>query len=125
MDIQVHEMMCACVETEKLTVDHMRNPRHRMPIGGVAFCKCPDDVSFREAACYVGIIIDIFIIVKINKIMFLDRPVRSKNSHGKAKRDDETRGSRGCRGCDASFFHYKQRPVRLCKGANPAFLFLK
>ena len=88
VNIKIHQMVPARVEPEEFAIDHVRDPGERVPVGGMAFCKGPDDIFQREAGFYVRVIENVFIVVEIDEIVFLDRPVGTKRRRRQEQRDE-------------------------------------
>ena len=57
-------------QSEKLTIEHVRNRRERMPVVRMNVCERPDDILPRHAALDLTIFADVGRIVVINKAIF-------------------------------------------------------
>jgi len=59
-------MMTACVETENLAVQGMRQPRQRMPVRLLRCAESPCDILPAQSRVHMGIVDDVVEIIQIN-----------------------------------------------------------
>src|SRR5438309_3695232 len=55
MEHEIGQMMSARIQAVELAIDHMRNPRQRMPVRRVNMPEGPDNSIHAEAPHYLGI----------------------------------------------------------------------
>ena len=62
------------VKAIQLDVQHVGEPRHRMPIVGMVTCECPDKVFEAEPGIHMDVSGDVIVVVKIDEIIELQIP---------------------------------------------------
>jgi hypothetical protein len=90
------EQMCAGVPSEQLHIDHVRDPRQRMPIGLVDMCEGPLNARPRETTEHVRIVRDITRVIEIDEYVRADLDVNCEDKD-KQCRYDEKAGARSGR----------------------------
>ena len=69
MKKNIHEMMRARIQSEKLNIEHMREPCQGMPVRGMCCAKRPIESLKRNPFFYMLVIKDVIIIIKVHKVM--------------------------------------------------------
>src|SRR5690242_8040591 len=72
---------------KKLSVQHQRQPRERMPVGVLATSESPLDIRPIEAAEHMGIGEEIDVIVIINESIVPNWKINSQVGHGQQQTD--------------------------------------
>src|SRR5580658_7432769 len=67
MEQDTGKMMSAGFQSIQLAIQHMRNPRHRMPVIGVKMSKGPDNPMNGQSLLDNGILIHVIIVIKIDE----------------------------------------------------------
>ena len=68
MECKIHDVMGIGIKPEKATVEHMRNPRERMPVAGFEGAERPGDVLQRRSGNNVRIVRNVeFVVVAYEK----------------------------------------------------------
>ena len=88
-------MMPAGPQPENLTVQHMGQPRQRMPVVGIRVGESPDDGIECNTVLNMGIFVHVFIVVIIDKIKSLHLPVRSCGDKDEQQGDNNERLQKG------------------------------
>ncbi len=65
----VGQMMAARFQIIKLAIQHVRQPRERMPVGSVKRRNRPGNASARQARLDMRILIDVVIVVEVNEFV--------------------------------------------------------
>jgi hypothetical protein len=84
---KVGQVMFTGVQTEKLAVEHMRKPGHRMPVSNIRKPKGPFNALARQTGLYVLVLIHIQAIIETYKVMMAHLPVNNSGSNNKKKAD--------------------------------------
>jgi hypothetical protein len=82
---QIHNMVRAGVQSEKLDIEHVRQPRHRMPIREIAGRHGPFRGRERESALYFGVLVDIAGIVEAEERVM---PYGGEDEHRNRRESD-------------------------------------
>jgi len=69
LEEDVREVMVASVQTVKLTIQHVRQRGERMPVFGMRMRECPDKSVACQAAADLRVLVNVFVVVKINEAM--------------------------------------------------------
>ena len=81
--------MHACVESEQLAVQHMRQPGYRnkagMPIANKSGGECPLDARRRQTGLHLGVLGDIQIVIEAGELM---GPHLEINNEGRDYQED-------------------------------------
>jgi hypothetical protein len=72
---EIRQMMTACLQAIELYICHVGNPGKGMPISRMKMGKRPNDVRYRQAGIHLGVIVNVIVVVDINKQIVLDRPI--------------------------------------------------
>jgi len=92
----VNEMLRAGTRAEQLPVEHVREPRERMPVRGVAAAERPRDAGRHDAAGQMRVVNHVLVVVVIN--VSVPRRGHVEQQRQDRKRDAKmTRGQRGAR----------------------------
>ncbi len=67
MDHDVGQMRRAAVHAEELTIEHVRQPRQRVPVRGVAGDESPHESSTSQSIANVRVVGDVVWIVVVEK----------------------------------------------------------
>jgi hypothetical protein len=112
--VQQHagQVMSPGFQPEQLTVQHVGQPRHRMPVGGVATSQCPPGVCPGQPTGHVRVIQHIHIVIVVDEVMARRRPVKGQghqhqqDSHQPHRKTRPSRhGGGGPRRCGFGFGH--------------------
>ncbi len=71
---EIDKMRAARIDAEELAIEHVRNPRERLPTGEVSVSKSPDDSSRREPAVEMRISYDVGGPIEIDELVAKRRP---------------------------------------------------
>src|SRR5689334_4598552 len=86
MPEEVLTMVHLCIQREPFAIEHMWNPSHRMPVGGLAvqLAKCPFHSFPGEAFLDDSVLVHIVRIIIINKVAIYDATEgsQSKDTEG-------------------------------------------
>ena len=63
----ISEVVSPCPEPVNLTIQHVADPRQRMPVIYLVFRKCPTPSAYREPIRHGWVILDIEIVVEIDE----------------------------------------------------------
>ena len=74
---QTRDVVAAGPEPVNLAVQHVRQPRQRMPIAGVHTRERPLDASQRQASLDARVAADIVRVVKVDESLLCDGPVHA------------------------------------------------
>ncbi|MCG6536373.1 MAG: hypothetical protein L7F78_17130 [Syntrophales bacterium LBB04] len=74
-------MMETRLQSEQLTVQHVRDPSQGMPVACMEGCKGPGNVPSRETRLYVAVLRHVFIVIKTNKFVIVYLPVNGNGSY--------------------------------------------
>jgi hypothetical protein len=74
-------MMQTRLQSEQLTVQHVRDPGQGMPVACMEGCKSPGNVPRRQTRLYVTVFRYVFVVIKINKIVIVHLPVNGNDSY--------------------------------------------
>ncbi len=80
----VRGMMPAGIQTEKLNINHMGQPRHWMPIALMIRCQCPPNAIRCESGGDGGVCIHVIVVIKVNKRVVEDIRVYQQVENGKS-----------------------------------------
>ena len=73
-------MVARRVRAEHLAVEHVRNPRERMPVGAVDLRESPGDCLNVYSTEHMRILGDILRVVEIRKPAIFERPINCNRS---------------------------------------------
>ncbi|MGD0521096.1 MAG: hypothetical protein ABSA48_07550 [Terracidiphilus sp.] len=85
---QIGHMVTAGIFAIKLPVDHVGDPRQRVPVGRMEGCKCPLDALRGYPLLHVAVLHDIVVIVQRNEIVAPHAAVAKCGDH----HEDDTNG---------------------------------
>ena len=83
------ERVLPAVEAEERHVDHVRDPRQRVPVGGVVVREGPGDVRGAQAGRYVRIRDDVVGIVEVDEVVPRDLGVNGEHGEGERGGDQD------------------------------------
>ena len=93
MQRDIGQMVAAGAQSVELAVEHVGEPRERMPIRGVAAGEGPRNPVGRHAALYMRVLINVFIVVVVDE-REIGRPSeddrnrqQEKNANGRCRVD--------------------------------------
>src|SRR6478609_5059262 len=81
--------MAACVHAEELAVDHMRDPRERMPVCRIERGECPSEPRERNTAIHHWIFPDVRGVIERDELMPDYLRVNPKRYHRETQQDQE------------------------------------
>ena len=116
VDDDVGPVVTGRVEAEQLAVQHVRDPRERMPVGGVAGRHRPADVLEADAAPHVAVLAHVVGVVVVHELVEPRRGVDGENGgheqDGEAAPEARRRaaGKVGARGRAGHWAHEVARP---------------
>src|SRR5436309_10870754 len=84
-------MMPRRIETEDLAVEHVRHPRQRMPVRGVARDEGPEHVRGRETAPHVKVLRDVLAVVVIDEVAAEEARIGERRGGREDERDPKPR----------------------------------
>src|SRR5579872_1371182 len=89
---EIGQVMAGRVQSVKLTIKGMREPRERVPVLRISGIKGPDENLPTQSPVYNGIVDDIVLIVKIDKRIVGDRAInsRSPDDQKQARENNQT-----------------------------------
>jgi len=88
MKQEIYKMMRTGIHSEQLTVQHVRYPCQRMPVGGVKGGTRPNEVVRRQSFLNMKVISDIFSVIKKDEVKIFNIPESKKRATDK-KKDNE------------------------------------
>src|SRR5262249_2268098 len=88
---RVDQMMTRRLHTEKLAIQHMRNPCQRMPIRRVSRTKRPDDIGPGQSCDDVRVLEDVIAVVNVDEVMPDDWQVAEKCQKTEQKQQSSAR----------------------------------
>jgi len=74
----IGQMMSFGVETEKLAVDHMRQPGQGVPVGCSGSSEGPDDAIQGQTGLHVMVVRNVYVVIEANKIVLSHLPKNRK-----------------------------------------------
>ena len=69
MKKNVRKMVGSGAQPEELTIQHVRNGSHGVPVHGMDVRECPRDTRHTQSAGYVRVFIDIMRVVVVNEVV--------------------------------------------------------
>ena len=91
MNYGVNEQMGACVHAEELAVDHMRDPRERMPVCRVERGERPSEPRERNTAIHHRIFPDVRGVIERDELMTDHLCINSECNRRQSEQDEEIR----------------------------------
>ena len=89
MQDQVRRMMAGRVRPVALNIQHVRQPRQRVPIRRVKRGEGPANAGRRDALLNVGIMSDVHVVVEEHKVVAHDRPEHEQREDDQSAADQE------------------------------------
>jgi hypothetical protein len=80
MQQNVYVVMANRIELEKLAIQGVRQPGHRMPVRGLKAGECPFHGVPGQTCAHVSVISDVKIVVEICEVVMNDRVVEGKRN---------------------------------------------
>ena len=77
MEEHVREMMALRIEVEEFIVEHMGDPRQRVPVRSMSSRERPGDTLLRKSFLNLSIVCNILIIIIVEKLVTTDLPIDS------------------------------------------------
>ena len=87
-------MMTCRIQSIKLNIQHMRQPRHRVVIGGIHRSKCPFQAGESDAVLDAGIVQYVVGIVIVDERV-IQHLIERRNADGSEKKGDKNSIARG------------------------------
>src|SRR5205814_8985580 len=85
----VNQQVATCIQYEELTVDHMCDPRQRMPVCLVKSGECPGESRKVNAAIHHWIIFNIPAIIESDELMPNDLRINPKGDYRQPENDEK------------------------------------
>src|SRR5689334_3425698 len=100
----VNQQMATCVHAEELAVDHMRDPRERMPVPRVKSGERPGESRERDTAIHHRVLFDIRIVIESDKLMPHDLRIKPKRRNRQTDQDNKIGSTEYCSVADPKGF---------------------
>jgi hypothetical protein len=81
MKEKAYQMMPPRLQSEQLAVQHVGYPGQGMPVACMEGCQSPGNVSRRQTRLYVTVFRYVLVVIKPDKIVFVNLPVNGEDSY--------------------------------------------
>ena len=80
METKIHQVMPPGIKAKNMAVEHMGNPRQRMPVAGIPAGKCPGHPGPGQTGNDMEIIGDVLGIIKVDELVAGDGPITDQRA---------------------------------------------
>src|SRR6266702_224916 len=96
MNQLVDQQMSSCVHAKELAIDHVRNPRERMPVRRIPRGERPDESRAGKTPIHHWIFLDIRGVIESDELMPDHLRVNSKRHYRQTEQDEKIRSPASC-----------------------------
>jgi hypothetical protein len=89
MNQGVNQQVATCIHVEEVAIDHMGDPRKRMPVSLVKSRECPSESRKRNAAIHHWIILDIPTIIESDELVPNHLRINPKGHYREPEKNEE------------------------------------